>query len=398
MKLITATAFTLLAAGAASAQGIFNITPNDEVTESLPLTYQLSGAIGWDDNVTPNTNDGEDSLYGSLDLGANFVSRTAQTNFDFNAVIGATYYFDDVEGPAGSSDPDDTTYNARLALNISHQVSERLRVSSRNFVNYGLEPDYSYSFADDRSLDEYLYWSTDNAIGYKWTDRFATYTGVRYDSLDYDDDASSNDRDNFTAYNQFRYLACATTVYTLDYRYRWTDNSGGNDSDNQTVLLGIEHKISENSTIVARGGAQFRDVDGGDNSTSPSAELSYRNQVNEQFKFRLGGYYGVDDYTTSFPGGTYDENRVVRISAAGDYYLSSQMYFTGGVNYSHRSYKGGDLSAEDVDLINLHAGVTYLVNDCYSMNLTYNFTTSDSDIESRDYDRNRVELGMTYQF
>ncbi|GAA5497165.1 hypothetical protein Rhal01_03355 [Rubritalea halochordaticola] len=409
MKLFTASALTLLAAGAAYGQGIFNIVPHDDSTESLPLQYRLTAAIGYDDNVSPLTEElpdpdsltdelGEqDALYSRVELGASFVSISPQTNFNLDANVNYTYYFDNIEGG------DDGYVGTRVALNVAHSVSERLRLVSRNFVNYGLEPDYQYGSAQDRRNDEYLYLSTENAIGYKWTDRFATYSGVRYDTLDYDE--SNADRNNFTVFNQFRYIGSPQTVYTLDYRYRWADNKGARDSDNQYILLGVEHRLSANSVVIARAGAQLRDVDGGDDDTSPFFELGYRSRINEQFDIRAWAKYGIEDYDTSVDGIQYDNSQTLRISLAANYMLSREVTFTGGINYINTSYEDGfssfplaDTSDVDVDLINLYLGATYQFSECCSANITYNFTTSDSDSDSRDYDRNRIQVGLTYVF
>lgn len=395
MKLTKISAFSLLATGAASAQGIFNIVPNDDATESIPLRYTLSASVGYDDNVTPTSGNDQDATFGSVNLGAEYVNITPQTNFNVSANVGATHYFDSIDGG------EDTYGNARLALNIAHSVSERLRLVTRNFVNYGLEPDYQYSFANDRTLEEYLFLSTDNAIGYKWTDRFATYTGIRYDTVSYDGDRS--DVDNLTLYNQFRYIGSKTTVYTLDYRYRMADVEDANDSDNHHLLLGIEKRLNPNSVLIARAGVQYREVDGGDSSTSPFVEVGYRSKVNQQFSIRGDVRYGIEDYDRTFLVGgvpaSFENTTALRVSFAADYALSPVVILTGGVNYIHSEYEDGNVGDAESDILNLYAGLTYRINDALSANVTYNFTTSDSDdIDSRDYDRNRVQVGMSYTF
>jgi len=402
MKLSTISAFSLLAAGAASAQGIFNIVPNDDATESLPLKYSVSATLGYDDNVTPTrTGSDQTSTFGRLDLGVDYVNITPQTNFNLNASVGIRHYFDDVD------DVSESQGNGRIALNIAHRVSERLRLVTRNYVNYGLEADYRYDAPGDGSLEEFLFISTDNAIGYKWTDRLATYSGVRYDSISYEDDFR-NDVTNLTFYNQFRYIGSPSTVYTLDYRYRLGDVDGGRDSDNHFVLLGIEKRISETAVFLAKAGAQFRDVDGGESSTSPFVELGYRSKVNEQFNVRANLRYGVEDYGTVFSNalGTtiFDTSQTLRIGIAADYNLSPTVILTGGVNYIHTDFEDGTFNNvstgdNDLDLINLYVGVTYRINTALSANATYNYTDSSSDETlSRDYDRSRFQLGLTYQF
>jgi hypothetical protein len=396
MKLIQAGAVSLLFAGAASAQGVFNVSPNDGVTESLPLEYSVYANIGWDDNVTPTTIQGNDSLYGSIGVGANYVSVTPQTVFDFNLRLGLLHYFDNIQDPTAK----DTYYNVRLPFSITHSVSERLRFATRNYVFYGLEPDYAYGAVNDRSNDEYFFFSTDNSVGYKWTERLGTYTGFQWNTLNYDNSDSRNDRDNFILYHQFRYVVSQQTIATLDYRYRWTDVSGGLDSRNQKLLVGAEHRISPTSVLIALVGAQFRKVDGRDNQTDPTFELAYRNEVNEAFKVRLSAAYEINDYGTSlFSGGNFENNRVFRINAAGDYYISPDFYLTGGVNYINNNYYGGR-PEDTVDVFNIYVGANYTLMENLDGNIVYNFTTSNDETGAlnRNYDRNRIQAGLVYTF
>jgi hypothetical protein len=144
--------------------------------------------------------------------------------------LGLIYYFDAPDGM------DDINSQSRAGVNLTHRFSERLRFSSRNFISYELEPDYSYGYASSRALGEYFYWQTDNSVGYRWTERFATYTGLRLTGTDYSD-VDNNDRFTWELYNQFRYQLSPQTVLTADYRYGQTSGDGvSSDSTNQYLL------------------------------------------------------------------------------------------------------------------------------------------------------------------
>ena len=74
---------------------------------------------------------------------------------------------------------DDFNSQSRAGVNLTHRFSERLRFSSQNFISYEMEPDYSYGYASTRTNGEYFFWQSDNSVGYRWTERLATYTGLR---------------------------------------------------------------------------------------------------------------------------------------------------------------------------------------------------------------------------
>ena len=215
-------------------------------------------------------------------VGASLVSITPQTTWDVFSRLGGNFYLDSPE----ANGVDDAFGQARLGVNWAHRVSERLRLSSRNYAAYEMEPDYSYGFSTDRQLEEYLHYQTDNAVGYRWNERFATYTGMKVRGVDYADSESANDRKIYSLYNQFRYRSSDQTVWTLDYRYSETESSGtADDSTNHYVLLGAEHRFSPNSVIALKAGMQMRDVDGGADEDSPFFEGAIRTRVNSELQY-----------------------------------------------------------------------------------------------------------------
>jgi len=397
-----------LLAGAASADGLYYV--GAEAKESMPLKWVVGLDVTYDDNVTPNAgvND-EEAFSANAYVGLSVVSITPQTSWDVYARVGALYYFDDVQGQS-----DDLYPQARVGANVTHRFNERVRVSSRNFLAYELEPDYSYGFATSRQTDPYFYWQTDNSVGYRWSERFGTYTGFILTGLDYGSDVPDGDRFTWTIYNQFRYQLSPQTVLTADLRYSETSASGlAEDSTDQYVLVGVEHRFSPNSVLIARAGAQFREVDGGDDTTSPYVELATSTRVNEVFTVRAFLRYGLEAYDTvqSVGAGIYDfsEKETLRIGVSAEYAISPMLALFGGVDYIPATFDEGNrvggsplapssVSGYDEDLVNAYIGLSVKFTDYLSGSVTYNYTKSDSDFSNRDYDRNRVTVGVRAEF
>lgn len=404
LGLITATA-----ASAANAAGLY--MPND-TESSVPLAWSVGIDAVWDDNTTPGGPfDGDETFSLNPYVGVSFVSVTPQTTLDVYATLGAIYYVDDAV--AGS---DDTYGQARLGVNLTHRFDERLRFTSRNFLAYELEPDYSYGFASNRLNSEYLYWQTDNSIGYRWTERFATYTGIQLTGLDYDNVANA-DRFIWTLYNQFRYQLSPQSVLTASYRYSETDGSGiASDSTNQYFLVGLEHRFSPSTILILNAGAQLRDVDGsGSSSSNPYLELALHSQINSQFSVRAFARYGVEDYDTivntkAFPeiSAEYDERLTLRVGIAAEYQISPALSLFGGVDLINSSYESGRRlngplplgSSPDLDeaLVNAYIGASLKFTEYLYGTISYNFTNSSSDAAGRDYDRNRLSIGLRAEF
>ncbi|MEK6230595.1 MAG: hypothetical protein N2A42_01965 [Luteolibacter sp.] len=400
LSLITATAAT-----AANGAGLY--MPND-TESSVPIAWSVGLDAVWDDNTTPGGfTDGDETFSLNPFVGVSFVSVTPQTTLDVYARLGVVYYLDEPTA-LGS---DDTYSNSRLGVNLTHRFNERLRFTSRNFLAYELEPDYSYGYSSNRVNSEYLYWQTDNSIGYRWTERFATYTGFQLTGLEYDN-LPSSDRFTWTLYNQFRYQLSPQTVLTSSYRYSETEGDGvASDSTNQYLLVGIEHRFSPNTILIVRAGAQFREVDGvgsGD-STNPYLELAVRSQVNTQFSVRAFARYGAEDYDTIVTNGAvaaeYDDKLTLRIGVSGEYQLSPSLSIFGGVELISTSYESGRIvntatgvSDADETLVNAYIGASLKFNECLYGTLSYNFTDSDSDVFGRNYDRNRISVGLRAEF
>lgn len=396
----------LLAVGSASGQGLYYV--GTETQESLPLKWVVGISAIYDDNVSPGFGDKESSFGLNPYVGLSFVSISPQTTWDVYARLGLIYYFD---APAGM---DDVNSQSRVGVNLTHRFSERLRFSSRNFVSYELEPDYSYGYASSRQTGEYFFWNSDNSVGFRWTERLATYTGLRLTGTTYQD-SDNNDRFTWEAYNQFRYQLTPQTVLTMDYRYGQTSYEGGYGSDttNQYLLGGVEHRFSPNTIGILRVGAQFRDIDDDDDSyTSPYLEFALNSQVNSQFRIRSFARYGIEDYNTiqSFNGVVvnFEDSQTLRFGISGDYSISPTFSVFGGIDYIPTSYDGGQVVSspntgasfadQDEDILNAYIGVSMKITEYLTGTASYNYTNSNSDIDGLDYDRNRISVGVSAEF
>jgi hypothetical protein len=401
---------------ARSEQGLYYT--GTEAQESVPIKWLVGGNLIFDDNVNPGKQDTngqtirESSLAVNPYAGASFVSLAPQTTLDVYGKLGMIYYFDAPEGV------DDVNSQTRLGVSLIHRFSERLRYVSRNFVAYELEPDYSYGMASSRMSGELLSWNTDNSLGYRWTERFATYSGFRLggsSSLDSND--SYHDRTTWQIYEQLRYQYTPQTVLISEIRYGQTlTKSSAAESDNQYLLVGADHRFSPNTIGTVRTGAQLRDVDGGSSSTAPYLEFALNSQINPQL--RLGAFmrYGMeDDDTFLTPDLTaparyeYDERSVFRFGMTGAYRISPDWALNSGVDLIQSDYDGarwigggaprsnGPSLSETT--VNAYIGMSVKLTEYLYGNLSYNYSQVVSDVNDyREYDRNRVSVGVSAEF
>lgn len=396
----------MASAGALCAQSLYDLAPDETEKDSLPLTWTVGASIGWDDNPTPlgaggtANNNSDESMYGQAYVGATFLNNSPASTTSFGAQIGVIHYFDNIDVPG--VDVDDTSFTAALYLNHTQRFNERLRFVSRNSLAYELEPDYSFGYQSDRQVGNYFRWFTDNAIGYRWSERLATYTGFGLNGITYDD-VDGSDRFTWSLYNNFRYQLSQQTVGTFNYRYSDTEGDEGvTDSTNHYITVGLEHRFSPRAIGVIRAGVQIRDVDSGSSETSPFFEGSLNVKVNEQFSWKAYGRYGIEDYSRTIDGANYSGNQTLRLGLSGEYIISQSLSVIAGVNYIDSNYEDlldGQVgpSSVDEDNFNAYVGFDLGLTDAISLNGRYNFETLNSDAD-RDYDRNRFSLGVSAQF
>ncbi len=398
--------FGLLSAASASAQGLYYV--GSEAQETLPLKWVVGANVIYDDNVAPGAaGSKEDSFAINPYVGLSFVNITPQTTWDVYVRLGLVYYFDqpDVGGT------NDVNSQSRAGINLTHRFSERLRFSSRNFISYELEPDYSYGYASSRQLSEYFYWQTDNSVGFRWTERFATYTGFSLTGADYGD-VANNDRFTWQLYNQARYQLGPQTVLTGDYRYSETTDPNGSASDasDHYLLLGVEHRFSPNTIGILRAGAQFHSVDDGSDNTSPYLEVAANSQISQDFSVRAFARYGIESYDTirfvpSLGSAEFSDRRTFRLGLSTEYSISPMFAVFSGVDYIPSSFDDGRLvgtgtsvSDQDENIINAYIGVSAKINDFLTATASYNYTHSDSDFPNQTYNRNRISVGLSAEF
>ncbi len=400
----------LTVVGTVNAEGLYYV--GSEAKETLPLKWVVGANLTYDDNVSPIAVNTGEALSANPYVGLSFVSTAPQTTLDVFARLGVIYYIDTPD----NSGVEDTYGQARIEANLVHRFNERLRLVSRNFLAYELEPNYAQGFANNRLSGEYFYWQTDNALGYRWTERLATYTGIQLTGLDYASNVSNADRFTATVYNQFRYQLSPQTVLTADYRYaQTTGDSLASDATDHFILGGIEHRFSPTTILVARGGAQFHQVDsvGASDGTSPYLEFTLDTKINTAFSIRGFLRYGLENYDTvravSVANSFYefDSRETLRLGINANYAFSRQLSVFGGIDYIPSQFEDGRRVAGpgpltrgglSEDLINAYVGVSVKFTDYLTGDLSYNYTDSSSDLFGATYDRNRVNVGIRAEF
>jgi hypothetical protein len=211
-------ALVFISAHLTNAQGLVGIQNySTDFSQDQPWTWSISGRGGYD--ILDYSAPGYDSFQSSYiqgGLGAIFTEVDPTTSWSTAIDLGAIQYLDDTAGY------DQIFYNARVAFNLSHQISQRLRFSDNFYTTYGCQPNIAMGGTTNLFDGQYLYGFNNFNVSYAWSQRFSTTTSYTVDGIRYDDEiiSASEDRLSHLVAQQFSYAVSKRTSLNVEYRYR----------------------------------------------------------------------------------------------------------------------------------------------------------------------------------
>lgn len=371
------------------AQGLLSLGQRDEFEKKLPFSVTVGLGAGWDSNVNLSPDNEQDSIFYKGTLIAEYSTGDRRTSYSFGATYTPFYYADAPEGI------DEFQQSGSINFALRHRANARLTISDNLYFAYEYEPNYQIGASVARRTQPYIYGYNNLNVAYAWTKRFSTVTGYTISGIDYDDDSEAGENYLSHLFSQdFRYAFTKVTTGVLTYRYGMTeyDNNFG-DYTSQYFLAGIDHSFSRRTSGSFRAGAEIRDRDNGGSATNPYVEASFSHSVAKQTYVRWYGRYGFEDADI----GNSEERTSLRTGVSVQQRFTNRLAGNIGANYIHDTFEGGNNSFDD-DIFEVSLGLDFNVYRNLILNAGYSFTTNSSDVDSREYDRNILSLGMTAKF
>lgn len=395
----------------------------DDNTLSQPdsVTFtQFNPATGKNQKVTSDV-DTSGSTFVNFTLGGTYRAANPRTTLTIGADVGVNYYFD---RPGREYD-----INGGLTVAFAYRATPRLLLEATSFNSYQSEPDFGASnltgftgasavsgsvpgSSSQRNGD--FFYTTDRfAATYQFTQRISTVTAYNLVAFAYSDDPYSTVQDRAEHYftQDFRYLIKPTLTLIGEYRFGYIDYFNvRNDSYSNFALVGADYSFSPRFRFTGRAGAEFREyVDqpvGGDEETSPYVEAALTYDLATTRHLSLTGRYGIEQGDLTAVAAT--TRRAYRIGASYDQAITPKLSIYLGVYFSDSEYNApsvidvlsnnvvpGDFSEQSYDV---GTGVRYAFNRHLSAELGYTHTSVVSDVDGRDYERNRYFGGLRFQF
>lgn len=359
-------------------------------------------------------NDVSDSAFFNADVGLAYTVATRRFTFSLSGDVGVTYYFD---RPGRNYD-----INGGLTLRSTYKLTPRLFLEVSSYNAWVSQGDYGASnltgfnqvlgaagrTSADRNGD---YFYTTDAIGLTYTlsPRISLVTGGTLNAFAFEDEPYSTDQDRIEFYfsEEFRYLLLPTLTLTADYRYGYVDYFGVNsDSSTHFLLGGLDYAFNTRLRGSVRAGVEFRTyLDSVGDQTSPYAEGTLTYAVARRTNVSLFGRYGIEegdlssDVTNSDTvrlGINVDHQITPRISVYGSFYFTHSYYQTPNASSAQLAALGTKNFNEETYDVAL--GARYAINRNFAVEVGYTHTTVTSEVNLREYDRNRYFGGVRFQF
>jgi hypothetical protein len=392
-KFLIASVAVFSTVAGAGAQGLLSIGSDDDFYSGLPFTTSIGVDVGYDSNPSSSSSDAEGSAYtrAGLDLAYGTGSRTTPIRIGVSG--SGIYYHDGIEGQ-----DEDLFYDARITLNVKHNVNRRLIIGNNSYVSYEIEPDLAVGASGQRRLDQYLYGYNSLWASYELSRRWSaisryTVSGIRYDDQEV---GQSEDRLTQTYSQELRYKATRQTTLVGEYRFTHTEyDEAARDYDSHHALVGLDHQFSRALTGHFRGGLEFREYNDGNDYSAPYFEVALRQRVTEDTSIHWINRLGMEDSELDSYGNRYTYRSSLNVGHS----LTARLSANVGLTYLHNQFEDS-LVAPDIneDTFSGSVGLSYRIGRGIDINGNYTYTVISSDDEFREFDRNRVSLGLSATF
>jgi opacity protein-like surface antigen len=362
--------------------------------------------LGYDTNVNSTYANKQSSGFFNVGGGVTYVASSPRSTLTLGAGAGVSYFFD------GGPNNQDYTFNANLNVAWTYKISQRMILSLATYDLYTSEPDFALVGVNTRISGNYFYSANRMALTYQWTPRFSTVVSYNPVFYVYQDQPYKNQQDRAEQYFnlELRYLIRPTISLVAEYRFGYIDyfynNLGTTNLNSYTnyALAGMDVSVSPRLKFVFRAGAEFREYDNSNqpSTTSPFFEGRLNYDYMRNSTLTLITRYGLEQpYVTG-----YRDQEAFRIGILINQQVTRRITVYGAFYWVHSYYQGlqspfffipsaPNFSENTYDL---SLGARYSINRHFAVDIGYLYTTAQSQILLRSYDRNRVFAGVHFQF
>lgn len=330
----------LSAVSTVSAQNLYDLAAPVGLEDSIPLKWNASVNVGYDDNVNSVSRSNpahQSSAFTSINVGASMSDMDARTQLSFNGRIGGIFYLDKMR--FGSNQ---VVSNTSLTAMLNHVIDPTLKYNASASIAYQPEPDYQSGITAPRRMGDYLHFYFNNSISKAWSNRFSTTTGANVSTLNYQEAIAQTEDTTHVGLSQvFRYKWTPRAAVNLEWRGNYTTRRYGYDSFSNFVLVGGEYAIDKYTNATLKVGPQFKHISGRNTDTTLSLEGAVDRMVADKLVLGMFVRLANESTETYSMGQSYEKNMATRIGVRGTYCFTPIWSLAGNVNFIRSDFSQG---------------------------------------------------------
>ena len=413
-KIIASAGLAAVGVAGLQAQNYGDLTP-----EQAQKRWSVSAAVRgfYDDNYTtrPSGSLKADSFGVEISPSAS-LNLPMETSFFGLSYLYSALYFED-----RNKDNWDQSHDVRLTFD--HRFTERYRINLRDQFVYSIEPTLLSQQgtvtaplrADAEGLHNRALLTFDAELTRQWSLRIS-YANEYYDYQDSGPGSYSAllDRDEHSVRIDPRFIVAPDTTAFAGYEFGFRDYLStefiatgvqGTDRDVQshTIYVGADHQFTSQLTVEGRAGAKYRNyTELNQDDVRPFVDIVGTYNYLPGSYVKLGIKYDNNATDVAFVG--TDPNDVTLDQDTTTAYVSVNhritALLTAGLlaQYQHSVYHGGPTDGDSDDYVTLALNVAYKLHKNWSVEASYFLDNLWSDIDGREFNRNRVFAGARFTY
>lgn len=349
----------------------------------LGFDFDINSSVStsFDDNVTfVKDNKKSDNVTNlKLGLGAKQEQKTYRLNIEGN--IAQHLFADNSSFNNNSQD---------VNIDFRKEISRYDRISVGNRFVHSEEP---RSFEDDfgRTSGRYSYYR--NTFNTEYIKDISKHISIQGH---YGNENYSASRESIRDSLLHRvgadaiYIQSSATAFLMGYDFTTRHLEDIGSADVHTLSTGLRHSLTKQLYLDARAGVSFVEAFDGSNASEPSVIVALTNDFSETDSASLS--YSQTSMPSSFSADIFDSWRVAASVAR---QLLERLRMTMSVFFGEGDFEALGLTDKQTGV---NARLHYDVSKDAVAFLAYTFSQIDSNIDTRSYARNLVELGVRVAF
>jgi len=361
------------------------------------LFPSLTGSVSYDDNIFADADDEEDDIiYGVLPA-LEARSQWSRHSLALRADVDAGFY----------SDNDDSNYvDYGIAALSRIDVIGQSAIRINAFARQEHEDRDSQDEAGDEDVTD-LFDARLN-VNYRHVfNRLFVQPGFDIRRRDFDDvgDINNDDRDRFTYRGDLRVgyaVRPGLAVFGLGevntVRYDETPDDGGVERDSEGARIGAGFEIDLTGKVVGEFDVGYSVQEYDDNDlddfSGPTAGGQITWNVTPLTAIIGGLRVEIEETTVALDGERASSKLVSDATLNVVHELRRNILLRGGVGFTRDDFEGIDRTDDTFDGT---VGASYLITRNLSVDLDYDYTNRDSDVDNGEFTRNVIMLGLRAQ-